>query len=156
MNTLKNQNNQKNQNKLTKEINEDVLNNIFSFMNETNYDYSVLFTNPYYKKNIHQKYIVENIYLLFLSFIPLQQYINDIICINESNASSLDEIYEYLSICYNKNISYIKKNIFTKKQLFNFFKDLSENIDNIIINREKKYVTKYKNEYNNIMKDMNY
>jgi hypothetical protein len=143
------------QNKQDKQINQDVLNNIFSFVTNTEYDYSILFTNPYYKKNIHQKYKLENIDLLFLSFTPLQQYINELIGIDESKASTIEEVYEYLSICYNKDITYIKNNMFTKKQLFNLFTNLSENIENIIISRENKYIKKYKKEYKNLMKDMN-
>jgi hypothetical protein len=156
LNTQQQQQQNKQQNNLTKSINEDVLNNIFSFVTNTDYDYSILFTNPYYKNNIHQKYRLENIDLLFLSFTPLQQYINDIIGLDESKASSLDEIYDYLSICYNKNITYIKNNMFTKKQLFKLCKDFSENIDSIITHREKKYSKKYIQEYKNLMKEMNY
>lgn len=140
-------------------INEDVLYNIFSFVNKeqiSNYDYSKIFhQTPFYKTQIRNRYVNENAEKIIRSFFQLQNYYYHYTHIDISKASSVYEIYDFLALYYGFEIDYIREKLISKDELFINLKLFSENIEDQIIYGEKnREISRYKKELQEIMKKM--
>ena len=135
---------------------ENCLYTILTYIDNSNYDYSMLLTTKYYKNTLHALYIKENAYKTMEAFYPIQKHLYYYTNIEVSKASTVNEIYHFLSMYYSTEIEEIRQNFITKEDLFTFLKQFSENIEIEMIAGEKKHesISRFQIELQNIMKTM--